>query len=102
MTSLPKDALKGVSSTKNVIEDVSDLVELTGEKKLSKPLSDIKTVVGNAEKVLNLSQSLQSKGKQLATKLSSGKLLDAVSDLLSSPSPTGLQFTLEALSLPAT
>ncbi|WP_052125206.1 type VI secretion system tip protein VgrG [Gallibacterium anatis] len=58
--------------------------------------------VDQVEKILHLSQSLQSKGKQLATQLSSGKLLDAVSDLLSSSSPTGLQFTLEALSLPAT
>ncbi|WP_143529815.1 hypothetical protein, partial [Rodentibacter rarus] len=82
MTSLPKDALKGVSSAKDVIDGVSDLVELTGAEMLSKPLSDIKTVVGNAEKVLNLSQHTLTKGSQLAVQLSSGNVLGAVSELL--------------------
>ena len=100
MTSLPKDALKGVSSTKDVIDGVSDLVELTGAEKLSKPLSDIKTVVGNAEKVLNLSQHTLTKGSQLAGQLSSGNVLGAVSGLLGISSPTGLQFTLETVTLP--
>ncbi|MFZ7173190.1 hypothetical protein, partial [Avibacterium volantium] len=100
MTSLPKDALKGVSSTKDVIDGVSDLVELTGAEKLSKPLSDIKTVVGNAEKVLNLSPYTLSKGSQLAVQLSSGNVLGAVSGLLGISSPTGLQFTLETVTLP--
>ncbi|MFZ7243576.1 hypothetical protein ACLSZ5_10560, partial [Avibacterium avium] len=78
-----------------IVEQAKTISELTGNSKLANQIQ-------KGQQIVHLAQNVMNKAETVAAKLNSGDILSAVSELLSSSSPTGLQFTLEALSLPAT
>ncbi|MFZ7163859.1 contractile injection system protein, VgrG/Pvc8 family, partial [Avibacterium avium] len=79
----------------DIAEQAKTISELTGNSKLANQIQ-------KGQQIVHLAQNVMNKAETVAAKLNSGDILGSVSELLNSSSPTGLQFTLEALSLPAT
>ncbi|WP_143531355.1 hypothetical protein, partial [Rodentibacter rarus] len=77
----------------DIAEHAKTISEFTGNYKLANQIQ-------KGQQVVHLAQNVISKAETIATKLNSGDILGSVSELLGLSSPTGLQFTLETVTLP--
>ncbi|MBF0752619.1 MULTISPECIES: contractile injection system protein, VgrG/Pvc8 family, partial [unclassified Pasteurella] len=77
----------------DIAEQAKTISEFTANSKLANQIQ-------KGQQVVHLAQNVISKAETVATKLNSGDILGSVSELLGLSSPTGLQFTLETVTLP--